>query len=132
MRLPRLEDGSIDIEQSSRMVDIFMEGGGTYFDTAFVYNGSEEAAKKILVDRYPRESYTLATKANSGAATKDEEGTKKQLYTSLERTGAAYFDYYLLHSLMKGNVEAHYNFGMWDYIARKKEGADQALRLFLP
>lgn len=121
MRLPRLEDGSIDIEQSSRMVDIFIEGGGTYFDTAFVYDGSEEATKKILVDRYPRESYTLATKANTGAATKDEEGTKKQLYTSLERTGAGYFDYYLLHSLMSGNVDAHKNFGMWDYVARKKE-----------
>ena len=38
---------------------MFLEAGFTYFDTAFVYQGSEEAAKKALVERHPRESYTL-------------------------------------------------------------------------
>ena len=54
-----------DIEQVKHMVDLFMEAGFTYFDTAYVYMGSEAAIKKALVDRYPRDSYTLATKLNA-------------------------------------------------------------------
>ena len=63
MRLPE-KDGKIDVEQVKTMVDMFMEKGFTYFDTAYVYgNGeSERAAKEALVDRYPRESFQLATK----------------------------------------------------------------------
>ena len=70
MRLPKNEDGSIDIPQVCEMADRFIAAGGTYFDTAYVYdNGnSERAAKAALVDRYPRDSFTLATKINAGAA----------------------------------------------------------------
>ena len=55
MRLPKLEDGAIDIEQTKDMVDRFMDAGLTYFDTAYVYDngGSERALKEALVDRYP-------------------------------------------------------------------------------
>ena len=120
MRLPRLEDGSIDIEQGKAMVDRFIQGGGTYFDTAFVYEGSEEATKKILVDRYPRESYTLATKINARAAA-DAEAAKAQFTTSLERTGAGYFDYYLLHAMGAGNKDRYSDFGLWDFVAEKKK-----------
>lgn len=67
MRLPLLDENdqkSIDIEQFKQMVDVFMEAGNTYFDTAFVYHdgASETALGKALVARYPRESFTLATK----------------------------------------------------------------------
>ena len=64
MRLPKLANGKIDLEQTNKMVDMFMDAGLNYFDTAYVYDegGSEQAAKAALVDRYPRESYTLATK----------------------------------------------------------------------
>ena len=48
MRLPRLEDDTIDIPQVCEMVDLFMEAGGTYFDTAFAYPGSEEAIRNSL------------------------------------------------------------------------------------
>ena len=63
MRLPK-RGGKMDMEQVKKMVDLFMEAGLTYFDTAYVYDGgdSERAAKEALVDRYPRESFTLATK----------------------------------------------------------------------
>ncbi len=123
MRLPRREDGSIDIAQCSEMVDHFLENGGTYFDTAFVYEGSEEAAKKFLVDRHPRESYTLATKMNTGVQPRTAESTRQQFYTSLERTGAGYFDYYLLHALGTGNIGLHDEFDTWQFIAdRKAEG----------
>ena len=45
-----------------------MEYGFTYFDTAWMYNGfaSEGVAKAALVDRYPRGSFTLATKLHNG------------------------------------------------------------------
>ena len=45
MRLPR-KGLAIDIEQTSQMVDMFLDAGCTYFDTAFVYPGSEPATKK--------------------------------------------------------------------------------------
>ena len=61
MRLPK-EGDQIDIEQTKKMVDMFMEAGFNYFDTAWAYTGSEEAIRQALVERYPRESYTLATK----------------------------------------------------------------------
>ena len=64
MRLPR-KGLLTDVEQVKKMVDMFMEAGFTYFDTAFVYPGSEAAIKKALVDRYPRESFTLADKINA-------------------------------------------------------------------
>ncbi len=119
MRLPR--KGLVtDIEQMKRMVDLFLESGFTYFDTAFVYPGSEAAAKKALVDRYPRDAYTLATKLNVLLAP-SEKAAKKQFYTSLERTGAEYFDYYLLHALMENNYARYDKFHIWDFVKEQKE-----------
>lgn len=98
MRLPRI-DGEIDIEQSKKMVDIFMNAGFTYFDTAYVYGGSEEAVKKSLVERYPRESYQLATKM--AAWVNNGNDVTKQLEESLNRTGAGYFDFTLCITLAR-------------------------------
>ncbi len=123
MRLPKLADSSIDIEQTKQMVDLFMGAGGTYFDTAFVYdNGESEAVtKKALVDRYPRDSYTLCTKINAWQQCHDEESAKQQFYTSLERTGAGYFDYYLLHALMESNYRKYDEYHLWDFVKEQKE-----------
>ncbi|MBR1828863.1 MAG: aldo/keto reductase, partial [Atopobiaceae bacterium] len=87
MRLPKLEDGSIDIEQVKEMVDIFMAAGLTYFDTAFVYdNGeSEIATRKALVERYPRDSFTVTTKLNAWLGDPTEEEAKCQFEISRER-----------------------------------------------
>ena len=120
MRLPK--KGLVtDIEQVKKMVDLFMEAGFTYFDTAYVYTGSEAATKKALVDRYPRESYTLATKLNAFMLAPTEKAAKKQFYTSLERTGAGYFDYYLLHALMENNYTKYDKFHLWDFVKEQKE-----------
>ena len=120
MRLPK-KDGIIDIEHTKKMVDMFMAAGQTYFDTAYVYdNGeSEKAAKAALVDRYPRESYTLATKMCSWAGNNEEE-VKRQFTTSLERTGAGYIDYYLLHALNGGNYNDYVNYRLWDFVREQK------------
>ncbi len=123
MRLPKGKDGKIDVEQVQEMVDLFMAAGLTYFDTAYVYDGgdSERAAKAALVDRYPRESYTLATKLCAWMGAHDEESAKQQFYTSLERTGAGYFDYYLLHALQAGNYRKYDEYHLWDFVKEQKE-----------
>lgn len=122
MRLPKLESGEIDVEQVKEMVDLFMAAGLTYFDTAYVYDGgkSEEAAKAALVDRYPREKFTLATKLNARVAASAEDA-RQQLATSLERTGAGYFDYYLLHAIGKGNVGKYDEYDLWNFVKQAKE-----------
>ena len=122
MRLPKLAGGKIDIEQTKQMVDLFIKAGLTYFDTAYVYDGgdSEKAAKTALVDRYPRESYTLATKLCAWMGAHDEKSAKQQFYTSLERTGAGYFDYYLLHALQAGNYKKYDQYHLWDFAKEQK------------
>ncbi len=119
MRLPHKGLG-IDIPQTSKMVDMFMEAGLTYFDTAFVYPGSEEAIKKALVDRYPREAYTLATKLFASVVP-TENMAKGEFETSLKRTGAGYFDYYLLHALQANNYKKYDRFHLWDFVREEKE-----------
>ena len=122
MRLPKLADGSIDIEQTKTMVDMFMEAGLTYFDTAYVYDSgeSEKAARLALVDRYPRESYTLCTKLCAWMGEHSEQAAKQQFYTSLERTGAGYFDYYLLHALQRSNYNVYEEFHIWYFVKEQK------------
>ena len=118
MRLPKVDD-KIDLPQVCEMVDRFLAAGFTYFDTAFVYDGSEQAAKAALVDRHPRTSYTLATKLHVGKAASAEEA-RRELQISLERTGAGYFDYYLLHALMDTNIEKYAEYGLWDFVKEQK------------
>ena len=119
MRLPK-KLTSIDIEQTKAMVDLFLEAGFTYFDTAFIYPGSEAAAKEALVDRHPRESYTLATKMNAAIPGMTEKMVKNEFETSLKRTGAGYFDYYLLHALSHSNVKRYDKFDIWGFAKEKK------------
>lgn len=118
MRLPKTNE-AIDVPQVCEMVDHFLAVGFTYFDTAYVYDGSEVAAKAALVDRHPRASYTLATKLHVGKCANAEEA-RKELETSLARTGAGYFDYYLLHALMANNVDKYEEFGLWDFVRELK------------
>lgn len=122
MRLPMLGE-EVDIEQTKQMVDKFLEAGFTYFDTAYGYIGgkSEEAIKTALVDRYPRESFQLATKLPAWAGPQTAEEAKEMLQTSLRRTGAGYFDFYLLHNCGGERTAAFDRFGIWDYALEMKE-----------
>ncbi len=124
MRLPMCGE-EVDIEQVKAMVDLFLARGFTYFDTAWGYlNGkSELAARDALVSRYPRESFQLATKLPAWAGPKTAEEAQAMFYTSLERTGAGYFDFYLLHNLGDMLTASFDEFGIWDFVkARKAEG----------
>ena len=111
----------IDIEQTKRMVDLFMEAGFTYFDTAWAYEGSEDAIRQALVERYPRESFQLATKNAAWINCKTREDAIAQFDTSLRQSGAGYFDYYLLHNLGENRTKIFDDFDMWSYLAQKKE-----------
>ena len=95
-----LEYELLDIELTKKMVDAFIENGFTYFDTAWMYCGfaSENATKEVLVKRYPRDSYTLATKLHAGFI-KTKEDRDAVFNKQLEKTGVEFFDYYLLHDI---------------------------------
>lgn len=122
MRLPMLGE-EVDIEQTKEMVDLFMQAGFTYFDTAYGYLGgkSEMAIKDALVDRYPRDSFTLATKLPAWAGAKTADEAKEMFFTSLKRTGAGYFDFYLLHNLGGERTAKFDEFGIWDFVQEQKE-----------
>ena len=122
MRLPMIE-GNVDIEQTNKMVDMFLERGFTYFDTAYGYaeGKSEEAVKTCIVNRHPRESFTIATKLPAWSGPKSAEEAKQMFWTSLERTGAGYFDFYLLHNIGATRTKSFDDFGMWDYLKELKE-----------
>lgn len=125
MRLPLLDPndgGSIDLEHTNRMVDAFLERGFTYFDTAYMYcNGqSEGTVKETLVKRHPRDSFTVATKLPSYMI-KSEEDRDKVFFEQLEKTGAGYFDYYLLHCINSETVEIFEKFDCFGWLQKKKE-----------
>ena len=121
MRLPRIDEQTPDVEQVKKMVDIFMEAGLTYFDTAFVYGDSEAVIKQALIDRYPRDKFTLCTKLNAWLGCTDEESAKQEFFTSLERTGAGYFDYYLLHALQENNYTLYDDYHIWDFVKEQQK-----------
>lgn len=121
MRLPMISDSEVDIETVKKMVDYFIEQGFTYFDTAWMYCGfkSEDAARVALVERYPRDSYTLATKLHAGFFN-TKEGMDDIFNKQLEKTGVSYFDYYLIHDVGAGHYKKYTEFNTFDWIQEKK------------
>ena len=125
MRLPQndpVNAADVDVEQVKKMVDLFIERGFTYFDTAWMYNGfaSENVAKEALTSRYPRESYTLATKLHAGFFNSFED-RDKVFNQQLEKTGAGYFDYYLLHGIEESMLGKYEEFDCFNWLLEKKE-----------
>ncbi len=121
MRLPKLDEKTIDVEQTKQMVDMFMDAGFTYFDTAWAYAGSEDAIRQALVERYPRESFQLATKNAAWINCKTKEEAHAQFETSLKQTGAGYFDFYLLHNLGESRTGFFDRFDLWNWLQEKKQ-----------
>ena len=125
MRLPLLDANdaaSIDMETTKQMVDVFLERGFTYFDTAWMYCGfqSENAAKECLVDRHPRDSFTLATKLHAGFLSSKED-RDKIFYEQLRKTGVDYFDYYLLHDMGRGHYKIYTELDCFQWLVDKKK-----------
>ena len=122
MRLPKDKNGTIIQEKVNTMVDAFMKSGFTYFDTAYAYAGSEKAMKKALVERYPREAYTIADKLPAWKL-KDENDVQRIFEESLSLSGVDYFDFYLLHSIEKKHYLTYEKYHCFDFIKEmKKQG----------
>ena len=124
MRLP-LKDGAIDMGRVCDMVDAYMKNGMNYFDTAYVYHGgmSEVAVKEAIVDRYPRESFYLATKLPAWEVHSLED-RDKIFDIQCQRAGVDYFDFYLLHSVEDGgNYEKYVQYDCFNWgVEKKKQG----------
>lgn len=107
MRLPMVENGkAVDIEQTKKMVDTFIEQGFNYFDTAHGYleGKSELALKECLTSRHKREEYILTDKLTMTYFNKQED-IRPFFESQLEACGVEYFDFYLMHSQSKDIFE---------------------------
>ena len=114
MRLPMVGD-KVDIPQTTKMVDTFLERGFNYFDTAHGYiNGqSETALKECLTSRYPRESYVLTNKLSGNFFDKGEQ-IRPLFQAQLDACGVEYFDFYLMHAMNKNGHKAYQEMGAYD------------------
>ena len=124
MRLPLLnpaDQASFDKEQLKRMVDTFIERGFTYFDTAWMYHNfqSEEVLKEVLVERYPRESYTITSKLPI-MMIYTEEKQRETFQRQLQKVGVDYFDYYLVHSLNENTYKNAVKLKSFEYLQQLK------------
>ena len=123
MRLPLLEDGSIDQDQVNEMTRLAMESGVNYYDTAYPYhNGMSEIAIGKALSAYPRDSYFLVTKFPGHQFMKkyDCEGIFEE---QLSKCGTDYFDFYLFHNVCENSLPTYQNeeYGIIDYFVRQKE-----------
>lgn len=123
LRLPQMKAGADDIDWSllNRMTDAFLTSGGNYFDTAYTYldGRSEEAVRRSVVERYPRNAFQIADKLPSWKVTDDQD-----CYTYFEeqrkRCGVDFFDVYLLHWLNRANYEIAEKYHEFDFLRQMK------------
>lgn len=124
MRLPVIggDDAKIDQLAVDRMVDVAMERGINYYDTAWGYHsGSSEIAIGRSLGRYPRERWHLATKF-PGYDLSNMDQVKTVFEGQLEKCGVDYFDFYLFHNVCEMNIEAYLDpkYGIFDYLTEQK------------
>ncbi len=124
MRLPVIggDDAKIDQLAVDRMVDVAMERGINYYDTAWGYHsGSSEIAIGRSLGRYPRERWHLATKF-PGYDFSNMNQVKTVFERQLEKCGVDYFDFYLFHNVCEMNIEAYLDpkYGIFDYLTEQK------------
>ena len=125
MRLPLIDPDDpkrIDLDQVCRMVDLYLDRGFRYFDTAYPYHDghSEEALRQCLVERYPRECFLLADKMPVFLV-KAEEDYERFFTEQLRRCGVSHFDVYLLHNLGRDRYPDVERYGGFSFISRLKE-----------
>ena len=90
--------GSIDLNKAEREILAAIEGGVNYFDTAYIYPGSEAAVGDILQRNRCREKVYLATKLPHYMI-KSMEGVERTFREELRRLRTDHVDYYLMHML---------------------------------
>ena len=131
MRLPTLgDDSKVDLERFKEMVDRFLEQGFTYFDTSYVYHGgmSESALKESLVDRHPRDHFTITTKLLIFLV-KEKADVRHFFQEQLTQLGTDYVDYYWLHAVNAAYETAKQTDAFGELAALKSEGLTRHIGL---
>jgi len=135
MRLPTIDGvasgreskADIDQEQVNRLVDYAMEHGVNYFDTSPAYcQGLSERSTGIALSRHKRSEYFVATKlSNFNNATWSREESIKMYKNSMKELQVDYIDYYLLHGIGMGGMEAlqgrYLDNGLLDYLMEERK-----------
>ncbi|GMO59462.1 MAG: aldo/keto reductase [Termitinemataceae bacterium] len=119
MRFPKTL-GIIDIKNTEKLILSAIERGINYFDTAYIYPGSEETLGTIVQKNNVRDKIYIATKLPifmcSAASDFD-----KLFNESLKRLKTDYIDYYLIHNI--GDIKAWdrlKKLGIEEWLAQKK------------
>lgn len=120
MRLPQ-KNGSVDLEETSRMVDAFLDAGFNYFDTARPYHGgkSETALRECLVKRHPRESFFVTDKLST-MTWRTEDEIDGVLESELESLGVDHMDMLLMHAHNAATYEKYQKHHAYEHAAAFK------------
>lgn len=124
MRLPVIDgdDARIDEAAAEQMVDYAMAHGVNYYDTAWGYHdGKSELVMGKALQKYPRESFYLATKF-PGYDLSNMDKVQEIFEKQLEKCGVEYFDFYLFHNVCEMNIDAYLNpaYGIYEYLMEQK------------
>ena len=120
MRFPQ-KMGRIDMEATEKQILLAVEGGVNYFDTAYIYPGSEAARGQILEKNDLRKKVHIATKLPHYLI-KNREGLDKLFAEELKRLRTDYVDYYLMHMLTDtATWQRLKDLGIEDWLEEKKQ-----------
>lgn len=116
------KEADIDMETTKKHIDLFMERGYNYFDTSYIYHtgNSEAALGKLLVDRYPRDSFMISTKMPINFMNKPED-MERVFQEQLDRCHLDYFDFYLLHDIKRNSYEKSKKWKAWEFMLEKQQ-----------
>lgn len=125
MRLPLIDgnDAMIDEAAAAEMVDYALKQGINYFDTAWGYHsGNSELVIGKILEKYPRDSFYLATKF-PGYDKSNMEKVEEIFERQLEKCRVDYFDFYLFHNVSDGNIDLYLDrkYGLMEYLLKQKE-----------
>lgn len=113
------KNGKIDLKKANKEIMTAIKAGVNYFDTAYVYGGSEVALGKILAKNNCRDKVYIATKLPHYLI-KSKESIEKCFNEQLKRLQTDYIDYYLMHMLTDVNTwEKLKKLGIDDWIQEK-------------
>ena len=119
MRFQRKGSG-IDFDLAEQQVMRAIEQGVNYFDTAYIYPGSEECLGKILEKNACRDKVYIATKLPQYIM-RSAAGIEKTFQEELNRLRTDYVDYYLMHMFTDvAEWENLKKIGILEWIAEKK------------
>ncbi|MCH5204860.1 MAG: aldo/keto reductase [Oscillospiraceae bacterium] len=111
---------SIDFEKAEKEVLLAIENGVNYFDTAYIYPGSEECLGRILDKNKCRDKVYIATKLPQYII-RSSAGIDKTFDEQLSRLRTDYIDYYLMHMFTDfAEWEKLKNLGIEDWIKKQK------------